>query len=355
MGGHEVIRFWRDSSEWGQVKSCDYVRRALQLRDNTIVLGELEELHKESKADLWLLHNVVPVISLGVYSLGRRLEVKVVQWLHNYRPISIGGAMRYRGKRILPEHRGKVIKEVIAGTWRGRFASLWLATNYWWLKWNGDFDSVAAWVAVSHSMKRTFERSGWYPEKLHVLHHSWDIEDQFEGNRAGNYYLFLGRLIEEKGVLFLLDIWRSHQIGAELVIAGTGELAAEIEIGDNPSVRYEGYVTGEAKKALISGATAILFPSLWEEPLSTVAYEAYQQSRPVITSDAGGMSEIVIDGETGLVFPAGSKAGCVKAIKELENDRSAADHMGRRGRKWLEETVSPVSWNRGFDEIVNRI
>src|SRR6266545_1272105 len=88
FGGHEVTRFWRESAEWKLPGGPARFRQPFLLWRNPAVLAELRRVHEKFRAEVWVLHNVVPVVSLGVYRLALELKVPVIQWLHNYRPVS---------------------------------------------------------------------------------------------------------------------------------------------------------------------------------------------------------------------------------------------------------------------------
>lgn len=113
-----------------------------------------------------------------------------------------------------------------------------------------------------------------------------------------------------------------------------------------------GHVEGDAKQKLKAGCRAILFPSIWPEPLSTVAYEAYEVDKPMLASRLGGMPEIIRHDETGLLLEPGDVAGWLAAIRSL--DAAASRRLGVGGRRWLEQNVTPEIWNRKFCEIANR-
>ena len=122
-----------------------------------------------------------------------------------------------------------------------------------------------------------------------------------------------------------------------------------------PNVKFTGFVGGEEKHRLLRECRAVLFPSLWNEPLSTVAYEAYDMEKPVICSDRGGMSEIVVDGITGrLLAPADSQAW-KEAISELALDEELARKLGLQSKAWLRENVSWKTWFSNFEMIVSRM
>jgi glycosyltransferase involved in cell wall biosynthesis len=352
--GNRVIRFWRASDEWSRAAAPARWKQPLLMWRNNAVLDELRKLHEEVKPSAWILHNVLPVVSLGVYSLARELGVPVIQWLHNYRPLSPSGALRARGKMLQPEDRWLLWKETLAGSWRGRLQTGWLSLGYTQARRRGDFESVAAWIAVSDEMRRIFERGRFPRERLFTLRHSWDIKEQASARDDG-YFLFLGRMVEEKGVRFLIDLWNQPGLKeVPLVMAGEGPLVEELRTTSPSSVKWAGYVKGEEKRALVGGCRAVLFPCLWEEPLSTVAYEAYEQSKPVLSSAMGGMKELVRDGETGRLLPPANAEAWIAAIKTVLSDPEAANRMGRNGRKWLTENVSAEAWASQFEEICRK-
>lgn len=338
LGGHEVERFWRASEEWQGESAPPRWKQAFLLGNNKPVLRQLLKRHEAFKPEIWILHNVIPVISLGVYGLARQIGVPIVQWLHNYRPISLSGA----------GERKAYFAETIRGAWRGsRIQTGLLAWHYSRVRRRGDFESVKVWIAVSEAMRETFAAARWFPDRLATLRHSWDIgEDSGETDDEG-YFLYLGRLIEEKGIRFLIELFSRPELrDVKLRVAGRGDLESELRAISPPNVQWIGWVEGEEKRRLIRGSRAVLFPSLWREPLSTVAYEAYEQRRPIFASDRGGMSEIVDDRVTGRVLPAGVESEWIAAIRE------PIGTWGDAGRAWLESNVSPERWNEQLNSIL---
>jgi len=286
--------------------------------------------------------------------LARRINVPVIQWLHNYRPISPGGALQAGNQRLEPEDPKIYWKESIAGSWRGRFSTFWLSLGYSRLKGRGSFHSVRAWIAVSESMREVFLKAGLNPELTHALHHSWDIAPAIESAPVEKpTFLYLGRLIPEKGVEFLVQLFSRPALSDfNLVIAGDGPLRARLESIGPKNIQWAGFITGSQKQQLFGAATALLFPSLWPEPLSTAAYEAFQNRRPVLTSEAGGMKEIISDRATGRVLPTGDFVAWQNAILEVAHHRATALEWGNAGRQWLETHVSPQAFNARFSQIL---
>jgi len=353
--GVSVTRFIRSSEEWTNPSLLDKAKQPFKLIYNKELLSDLKDLQEREQADYWLLHNILPVISVGVYAMAEELGVKVVQMLHNYRPLSISGSLRVKDTQLTTVSRFIHEREAFAGAWRGIFPSIALYVAYKYAKWSNWFDSVYCWVAVSKKMADNFKAADFYPDKLTYCRHSWNISDCIDTyEKDANTFLYLGRLLPEKGIFFLLDLFSTEGMqDYKLKIAGSGDMERKvIEYVENmANVEYLGWIKGDEKKHAIRTATAVLFPSLWEEPLSTVAYESYEQETCLISSDAGGMTEIVLDSQTGLVVSAGDVEEWSTAIKYLCANRRYLEY-GRSARRWLDDNVSSEIWFERFMKII---
>jgi glycosyltransferase involved in cell wall biosynthesis len=356
FAGHEVVRFWRSSAEWTGPNAPPRFRQALLLWHNSDVLRDLARLHRQIKPHAWVLHNVLPVVSLGVYKLAKELEVPIIQWLHNYRPISPSGSLFAGHRSLRPDDPFLTLKEICAGSWRGPAPTAWLSLCYAILKWRGDYSTVRAWIAISEETRSAFELAGWPASRLHVLRHSWDIEDSSLTAEDFGYFLFLGRMTEEKGVRFLVELWLDAGLRhIPLVMAGQGPSMSALRKISGPKVQWMGHVTGERKRQLLRRCRAVLFPALWREPLGLVAYEAYESGKPIIASCSGGLLEIVKDHETGLLVEPGNQDAWKAAILLLAQDAVLAHQLGTNGLRWLKQNASPERWSKQFDAILSKV
>lgn len=354
--GHSVTRFWRASEEWMGPNAPPRWQQLFLTWNNPSVLAELRVTHETARSDVWIIHNVLPVISLGVYRLARELNVPLVHWLHNYRPISPSGLLRAGNTVLQPDDPFLVTKEVLAGSWRGRLLTAWLALGYARVRARRDFENVKAWVAISEEMRLLFERAGFPKDRLHTLTHSWDIQPLLDTPTDQGYFLFLGRMVEEKGVRFLMELWSQPQLASiKLVMAGEGPLVDELRRTAPPNVCWHGYVNGDEKRLLIRNARAVLFPCLWNEPLGIVVYEAFEQARPVIGSDVGGLKDLIRDGETGRRLEPAQLASWTETIQRFAREPAMAAAMGSKGLEWLNHYASPTAWGARFDRILEDV
>lgn len=141
----------------------------------------------------------------------------------------------------------------------------------------------------------------------------------------------VGRLCEQKGQLLLLEACknlREKGVKFELVLAGDGEMRAEVERmiaahGMGANVRITGWISSQQVREEISAACAMVLPS-FAEGLPVVIMEAMALKRPVITTYVAGIPELVINGENGWLVPAGSVpvlTGAIEALLSASNQR----------------------------------
>lgn len=133
----------------------------------------------------------------------------------------------------------------------------------------------------------------------------------------------VGRLSKEKGQLLLIEA--AHRvaekgIGFELVLAGDGEMRAEVEglitrYGLGRQVRITGWISSNQVREEILAARGLVLPS-FSEGLPVVIMEAMALRRPVLATYVGGIPELVQQGQNGWLFPAGSVDELAAAMED---------------------------------------
>ena len=149
------------------------------------------------------------------------------------------------------------------------------------------------------------------------------------------HLLFVGRLVPEKGVAWLLRAFAQLNLPAHLDIAGTGDhrgaLDEQVErLGLSDRVTFHGWVDGAALNALFKGARAVVVPSVWHEPAGLVPLEAAAWARPVVASHVGGLPEYAHDSFSQLVPPNDDEA-LTEALRHLCLHPVDAARQGRAG------------------------
>jgi starch synthase len=229
-------------------------------------------------------------------------------------------------------------------------------------------------IAVSEGMKADVAAS--YPrvdpDRIVVVHNGIDLDDWSRDESSDAlvahgvdpdrpYVVFVGRITRQKGATHLLDAAHHLPTGTQVVLAAgapdTDEIAAEFRAGvealrDSAAdlVLIEQMLPRDQVVGLLSHARAFVCPSIYE-PFGIVNVEAMACGIPVVASSVGGIPEVVVDGETGLLvdFEASDDAygtpadpdrfarDLAEAITRLLDDPQTATAMGRAGRARVEE------------------
>jgi glycogen(starch) synthase len=150
--------------------------------------------------------------------------------------------------------------------------------------------------------------------------------------------LVIGRLTREKGFEIAIQAFALlKNSAARLLIVGNGEERSRLEqwvdqLGLESSVEFIGALEKSEVPSLINRATLVIVPSYFES-FGLVAVEAMQMQRPVIASNVGGLAEIIIHKETGLLVPPRDPLALSLAIRFLLENPETAIEMGIKGHK----------------------
>jgi glycosyltransferase involved in cell wall biosynthesis len=168
----------------------------------------------------------------------------------------------------------------------------------------------------------------------------------------GLLVLFVGRLVQEKGVEVLLDAWAHAGLdGAVLALAGDGPLRSIASSGSS-SVRLLGHVPRSELVPLYAAADVLVLPSIptrrFLEPWGLVVNEAMLQRTPVIASDAVGAAAggLVQDGENGVVVPADDAVALAEALQRLAARPELRRQFGDAAHE-AAARLTPEAWADG--------
>ena len=174
--------------------------------------------------------------------------------------------------------------------------------------------------------------------------------------------LCLGRLVRQKGfdlALVALATLCDRFPKVRLVVAGDGPERASMErqvaiLGLAHRVEFRGWVAPEDIFNLINSATAVLMPSRLEG-LPSVALQAGIMARPVVATSAGGLTEVVVHQQTGLLIPPEDPVGLSEAIVFLLEHPEAAAQMGQAGRERIKDRFSWQQCVDAYDALFQQV
>jgi glycosyltransferase involved in cell wall biosynthesis len=198
-------------------------------------------------------------------------------------------------------------------------------------------------VANSDYVRKTFIANGVPAAKVISIPTGCPRVDSV-GGRSGRgsgplRLLYAGTLSLRKGFPYLLEAWRIGKFGprAELIIAGNAELDIVTGLQSEPNVRYLGMLSRDALSDLYRQSDIMVLPTLCEGRAHSVL-EALSFGLPVITTDAAGVGDLVVEGENGFIIPESDAGALASAIERAIEQRADLATMGarsmERARSW---------------------
>jgi glycosyltransferase involved in cell wall biosynthesis len=296
------------------------------------------------RPDVVHVHNFFPTLSPSVYDACRGAGVAVVQTLHNYRLVCANGLL-FREGRVCTECLGRTwgLPAIRHGCYRGsRLGSAAVVAMIGVHRVRGTWaERVDRFIALTDFARKLFaERAGIPSEKIVVKPNA--ATDEGEGDGAGGYALYVGRLSEEKGIETLLAANGSGELGMPLVVAGNGPLQPRVEAAHSEGkLQYAGLQAAEGVRRLMRGARLLIIPSSCYEGLPMVVPEAFSAGLPIAVSRLGALETLIEEDGNGLKFAPGDAAALREAVRRFAAGGDKERSMRRRARATYEALYRP--------------
>lgn len=323
------------------------IRMAMKIIYSFEAKNKFEALVKKEKPDIIHLHIFQHQISPSILDIAKKYSIPTVYTAHDLKMLCLNYKMMHHGK-LCEECKGghffhcalnKCVKDSF-------FKSCINVAEGYLHKWRKSYDVITRIITPSAFYKYKFEEFGINSKRVVHIPNFLDADEPQINRRKDceNYYLYFGRLSEEKGILTLLKAFQ--KINADLYIVGTGPLKDRIKsfITSNKldNIKVLGFMSGRELKDIVGNSKAVLLPSEWYENGPYSAIEALQLGRPIIGAKIGGIPELV-DGN-GFLFSSKNAQELIECLEKFENlTEDEYQKMSLKSKDIFTKNYTPVS------------
>lgn len=353
--GHEVIHFSMNDSrnlldKKGErsyfIRKVDYgkfnLKNIVKLFYNRDAVLQIKKIIEEEKPDIVHLHNFAHQFSPAIISTIKKYNIPIVQTLHDYKIVCPNYKLYSKNEFCYRCKNGAYYKCLVRKCMKDSYLkSLLACLEAYYTRFIKTYQKIDYFIAPSNYMKNRVVEAGYDPDRIAVLYNFVNLPKltSLKNIKKADYFLYFGRLSEEKGLSLLLDSFAELQDKkVKLKIVGLGPLYNKIKekiVKMNLEKRVEllGYKKGTELEFLIDASFAVILPSLWPENMPYSLLEAMSRGKTIIASKSGGMAELIIDGENGFIFKKGDKEALKVKMEMLKKQDGV--HIGINARNSL--------------------
>ncbi|HIM31714.1 MAG TPA: glycosyltransferase [Planctomycetes bacterium] len=331
--GHKVVEYTLHNDSIHDMGRIELAKNTFWNRESA---AKVKEIMHQERPDILHSMNTFPLISPSIFYAAKEAGVPVVQWLQNFRTIC-PKAQFTRNDKPCEKCLGKAFAwpALVHRCYRGSLSastvvagmSAFHRARKTWVKMVDRFLVPTEFVRQKHI-------EGGIPADRIEVKPNFVHDDPGVGTGRGGYFVFVGRLSQEKGIETLLAAWKRLPVHCRLKIVGDGPLADFVRTASANDERIEwlGWKSLDEALAIVGDALALIMPSTWYETFGRTIIEAYSKGTPVIASRLGAMAEIVRDGETGLMFEPGDDFDLAVKAEMLLLDHRLTSTMRQKAR-----------------------
>jgi glycosyltransferase involved in cell wall biosynthesis len=366
--GHEVIWFSMDHPEnlpCGQsgyfVEFVDYnapepiakkLRHAFSSIYSKEAKAKFKRLLLDERPDIVHINNVQKQITLSILEPCVELGIPVVATSHDWIYVCPNYQKLKNGVVCELCQDGNLWNCLKTGCVQGsRLRSLLATLESVFYRKRGSYDKISLYIAPSECMAQRMRDAGFTRAEVAFMRNFLPGTD-FNPREPSDppYFIYLGRLVPEKGVHTLIRAYAKAAPPPMLYILGEGPARGELEklageLGVSGKVCFMGSRYGDELTELTGGSLALVLPSEIMENCPYSVMEALAMGKPVIGSRIGGIPELIIEGETGFCYAPGDVndlAGKLTRMAALNGDTYAG--MSRLAREYAVEHFSKTKY-----------
>mgnify|MGYP000171816433 CR=1 FL=1 len=327
--GHEIAYFSMEDEKNIDSGDIEYFVEASDMNSNNVTKAfdviyncknkiKMEKALDEFKPDIVHINNFQRQLSASIIFPCVKRNIPVVFTAHDTQAVCPAITMM--------DKNGNVCDNCLKGKYtnciknkcikNSRLKSLLGAIEGYYYRWNKVYvDKIDCIITPSDFLRKILISDGIPSNKIKTLHNFVSVDNKDDNIKIGDYALYVGRLSKEKGILNLLKAFQN--VKGKLYVAGDGPEMENIKefIKNNKmesKVKLLGFLNKNDVIEYVKKCRFVVLPSICNENCPYSILEAITFGKPVLASNVGGVPELVVNDENGIIYDYND-------IKELSN------------------------------------
>lgn len=323
--GHKVFIYTKDNKN---IKSIlDTIKTVFGMFWNQQTEKEIEKIIKIYKPQIAQIQNIYPLISPTVYRVLKRNKIPIIQRISNPRLIYIKDSLNYYKN--------------------SKIASLFFTASIFYHKLIGSYNKIDYLLFPTDNTKNILN----IKEKKTIVIPTFSLEPRnISKIKKSGYFVFVGRLSEEKGIIPLLEIFKQLPI-IKIIIIGDGDLKNKlVSKYKEKNIIFKGNQKKKIILNYLSNAMATIIPSEKYDVLPNVLIESYSVGTPVIGPEHGSFLNLIKSNKTGLFYKFQNYNDLKKKIIFVYSNKQKMKSMGILAK---EEYLQKYSSSKIYTKLIN--
>ncbi len=336
--GHEIVGFSQKNKNNINIKGEEFFINEINLDKfyfkNIFKIGRIfwsfgakkniSKLINQEDIDLVHIHNIYHQISPSILSTIKKAGLPIVMTVHDFKLVS-------------PNYTLFATKN--QRTSKSFIARLLMSLEYFFHRSIKVYqNNIDLFIAPSEFVKNKLISSGFEVNKIIVLPHFIESNDQINNLAEKNYIICFGRLDTSKGIDILIKAFAQIKSDSDLKIIGNGPYKKELEklvknLGVENKIEFIDHCHKKDLELIMAQSLFTVFPSLVHETFGLGIIESYFLGKPVIASRVGAYTENVTNNKTGLLVEPENIPELKNAIEKLILDLDLRKSMGQSAKQ----------------------
>lgn len=333
--GHEVAYFSMKNEKNIHLNNKEYFVDEIDLNSNNklkaldVIYSKenkklMEKALDDFKPDIVHINNFQRQLSSSIISAIKKRNIPIIYTAHDLQAICPNIVMLNRENEICNKCKNGKYYNCIKGKCikNSTLKSLLGGIEGYYYRLHNIYNKIDHIITPSIFYEKELKKDGI--KNVTGLHNFILLEDYQVETQDEGYLLYIGRLSKEKGIFDLVKAMKDNK--ENLLIAGSGPEKEKIdklikEEKLTKRVKLLGQLKPTEVKEYVRKAHVVVVPSVWYENCPYSVLETIAIGKPIIGADIGGIPELVIDGENGLLFESGNSKDLSKKISELYSNK----------------------------------